>query len=72
MNPKTYEDFLTQRQAIIESDKWTDRVEQAGIFYEMGEPLTDEILATREYLRRKSLGLMDLSGKVKNRWESHA
>lgn len=45
----------------FESDKADDRVALAGFFYERGEPLTDEVLATQEYLRRKALGLMDMS-----------
>lgn len=59
--PKTYDEFVAKRQAAIESDKWTPRVELAGFFYERGEPLTDEVLATQEYIRRKSLGLIDIS-----------
>ncbi len=52
--PKTYDEFLERREAAIRSPKWDDRVALAGFFYELGEPLTDEVLATREYIRRKA------------------
>lgn len=58
----TYEDFVAKRQEWWESDEATPRVKIAGFWYESGSPLTDEVIATQEYIRRKSLGLMDESG----------
>ena len=52
---ETYEEFVAKRQAWWESREASSRVLLAGFFYERNEPLTDEVLATREYLRRKAL-----------------
>lgn len=57
----TYEEFVAKRQSWWESDEANWRVKLAGYWYEAGAPLTDEVMATEEYLRRKSLGLMDMS-----------
>lgn len=62
--PMSYEEMVASRQAYYESERADDRVALAGFFYERGEPLTDEVLATREYLRRKALGLMDMSAST--------
>lgn len=56
--PKTYDGFVEKREAAIRSDKWTPRVLLAGYWWERGEPLTDEVLATQEYIRRKGAGLI--------------
>ena len=54
---------------------WTDdpvmtplgRIAMAGVFWEMGQPLTDEVEATRQYKMRK-FGTVDVP-TPKNGWQ---
>lgn len=56
----TYEEMNVQRDLYYQSERADDRVRLAGFFWEQGAPLTDEVLATREYARRKGVDVHDL------------